>query len=518
MNLDFKAYNSFNLKHEMKTTCDMGQLIPVMCKEVIPGDIWRVHANLFMRLIPQLAPFMHTVNAYIHFFYEPCRFVKDNFVKMITKGFSGTDIVSWSYITSPSGGWTKYSLPDYFGLPVGVAGLDVDVMPIRGFWHIYNEWYLNENLQSYVSYSTGDGLDTTTPLTVPYRNWGSDYFTSALPWAQRGNPVYLPLANSAVVGDGKTLGLTDGTNDFGLQKWNSTGNLEPNSNAYNTNVGTTVSTLGTYPANYTTIGVSTDPAKSGLKAVAQSATINDIRVAFQVQRWMEKNAQSGVRWVEYLFSHFGERSSDLRLQRPEYLGGGRSVIVTSEVLQTSSTDSTSPQGNMAGHSFTGQTTMSFTRRFEEFGYVYALLSVLPKTQYQDGIDRMWTRKTSLDYYDPLFSHLGQQGILGKEICATGNSAYDEAVWGFCDRFDELRKAYSKVTADFRDTLDYWTMTRKFDVNNPPQLNSSFVTANDVTKRIFTVTNANPCIVDIGFVINVLRKLPKHGTPGLIDHG
>ena len=203
MNLDFKAYNSFNLKHEMKTTCDMGQLIPIMCKEVIPGDIWRVHANLFMRLIPQLAPFMHTVNAYIHFFYEPCRFVKDNFVKMITKGFNGTDIVSWSYITSPSGGWQKYSLPDYMGLPIGVAGLDVDAMPFRGFWHIYNEWYLNENLQSYITYSTGDGLDTTTPLTVPYRNWGKDYFTSALPWAQCGSPVYLPLPTTVEFANGR---------------------------------------------------------------------------------------------------------------------------------------------------------------------------------------------------------------------------------------------------------------------------------------------------------------------------
>lgn len=515
INLDFKRYNSFNLSHEYKTTCDMGVLVPVLCKEVIPGDIWRCHANMFMRLIPQLAPFMHKVMASIQFFYEPCRFVKDNFEEFITKGFQGTSVIPWSYIEAPAvTGFQKYSIPDYMGLPVGVPGIQVDAMPIRGFWHIYNEWYLNELLQSYVSYPTTDGQDTTTPLTVPYRCYPSDYFCGAKPQSQLGNPVYLPLGTEApvVFNDGmKSYNDNDISNrGVRLGIYTPGGTYAASSMLADAKSGESGNDL--IPVN--SAGDPSTAFKVDLNS-ATSATINDIRVAFQVQKWMERNMQGGVRWVEYLWSHFHERTSDLRLQRPEYLGAGKSVIVTSEVLQTSSTDSTSPQGNMAGHSFSGQTTMSFTRRFEEFGYVYAILSVMPQTQYQQGIERMWSRKTSLDYYDPLFSHLGMQEIKNKELYAQGTSA-DEGVFGFTDRYDELRKAYSKVTGDFRDTLDYWTMTRKF--NSLPQLNANFVTASDVTKRIFTVTNAKPCLVDIGFRINVLRKLPKHGTPGALDHG
>lgn len=509
-----QGYNNFDLSHEKKLTCDMGELIPFMCKEVVPGDVWRVHSNLFMRLIPQLAPFMHTVHAYVHFFFVPSRLVQKNFETFITKGFSGEEDIAWPYVVAPTGGFGKYSLADYFGLPVDVAGIAVDAKPFRGYDMIVNEWYLNENVQDYIEWSDGDGLDETTPLTVQKRNWGSDYFTSTLPFAQRGEPVYLPLGTTApVVGNGNGLMLTDGTS-FGYLGQSSTaanGTFLSSTSSVAAN-GTVTSAVATGMVNKV-LGVAQSGDQSGLVAdlrQASAITINEWRVANAVQRWMEKNARGGVRYIEFLFSHFGEKSSDARLQRPEYLGGGKSVIYTSEVLQTSATDSTSPQGNMAGHSMTGQKSMSFTRRFEEFGFVFGILSVLPRTQYQQGIERQWTRQTPLDYYFPSFAHLGAQAVLNKEIYAQG-TADDEGVFGFQDRYQELRGAFSTVSGDFRDTLDYWTMTRKFD--SLPQLNEQFVESNP-TKRIFSVTNSKVCLVDIGVNAQVLRKLPKLGTPGL----
>lgn len=518
-NLDFKAYNAFDLSHEHKFTCDMGELIPCLTREVVPGDIWRIDAKVFARLIPQLAPFMHQVDIFTHFFFVPNRLVNPDWETFITKGFTGKTVVPWSYVEAPANtGFAKYSVYDYMRLPIGIPGIQVDAMPIRGYYLICNEWYTNENVQTYTTIGDQTGQDTTTPGTIMKRNWQNDYFTGALPWAQRGDPVYLPLGTEAIV-TGSVVGVQGKTTSLSpINALTENGTWGISSQ----NADMVVNSATFSPGS--NIRVTSDPTKSGLVIAsdakadlssATSATINDIRVAFQVQRWMEKNARGGVRYIEFLLSHFGEKSSDERLQRPEYLGGGRSYFVTSEVLQTSSTDATSPQGNMAGHSYSGQKTMSMTRRFEEFGWIYCILSVMPRTQYQQGIERQWSRKTPLDYYFPTFAHLGQQGILGQELCATGTS-YDTSIFGFQDRFEELRTIPNGVSGDFRDTLNYWTMTRIFDINNPPQLNAQFVEA-DPTKRIFAVQNAKTCLIDIGFDIQCLRKVPKHGTPGLLDH-
>jgi len=510
----FNQRSVFDLTHERKLSCDMGKLIPIMCEEVIPGDSFKVKTDMLIRIAPMLAPVMHRINAFTHFFFVPSRLLQTNWEQFITGGSAGTDTTAIPTVTSGGSGQAVGTLWDYFGLPTGVANLSVLAYPFRAYNLIYNEWYRDQNLQNKITNSLGDGADTTTSMALLTRNWEKDYFTSALPWPQRGTGVTLPLGSSApVYGTGKTLGLTDGTNTHGFGFSLPNGYVVGGTDGYDKSAGTAFT--GNAAANNKYLGV----VQSGVSGIAAdlsnatAATINDLRQAFQLQKWMEKNARGGVRYVESILAHFGIRSSDARLQRPEFLGGGRSPIVVSEVIQTSaSLTGETPQGNLAGHAYSAQQSHEFNKSFEEHGYIIGIMSIMPRTAYQQGVPRMWNRASKLDFYWPSFAHLGEQAILNKEIYA--EAASPTGVFGYAPRYEEYRQRESIVCGDFRDDFDYWHMGRIFA--SEPALNSAFVTS-DPTKRINAVTNEHNCWVQILNQVQAVRPIPKYGTPGLIDH-
>jgi len=504
--------NVFDLSHDRKLTCFMGKLVPIYLEEVIPGDYFKVNTSMVVRLTPLVAPMMHRVDVFTHYFFVPTRLVWDDFQKFITGGFDGKDTTVWPH--KVLGALDDGSIADYFGLPIGTpaSSLTVSAIPFRALNLIYNEWYMDQNLQTARVISKASGADTTTAVDLPTRCWEGDYFTLALPWAQRGDSVMLPLGESApVLGIAKKTGVFGGTNVNGRESDGGSATYASGQAIGDSSGDDAVFYVENNGSNYPNIRADLSQALG--------ASINDFRQAVGIQQFMERSARTGGRYVETVLGAFGVRSSDARLQRPEFLGGGRSPIVVSEVLQTSETSGTSPQGNMAGHAFSLQAGHGFSKSFEEHGYIIGIMSIMPRTAYQQGVARHWSRSTRYDYPWPEFANLGEQAILNKEIYADGDADPtdgDNGVWGYIGRYDELRHRESSVHGLFRKApgdggLDFWHMGRIFSTR--PTLSSEFVTC-DPTDRISAVTGEHNCLVQIMHNVRAARPLPLRGEPGL----
>lgn len=529
----------FDRSHVYKTTFNSGKLIPVFVDEVLPGDTTRMSVNYFARLATPVKPIMDNIYLDWFFFFVPNRLVWDhwqNFCFEQEDPDDSTDyVIPTIAATGNSGNGYVGSLWDYFGLPVNTSGnlSGISALPFRCVYLIWNEWFRDENLQKSVKIQKGDtnevldssrvsdqpswlfssGTNIVPGLACPPRGKRHDYFTSALPWTQKGPGVNISLTgNAPVFGDGQRLGLApdDANNTVGYL--NMTGN-----------VGAILRHGdGSEWRSPQAAFVTSNKEKSGLLADlsdVSAITINGLRTAFQMQKFYERLARGGSRYTEVLRSFFGVVSPDARLQRPEFLGSFTKMVNVNPIAQTSATDTTSPQGNLSAYGVTASNFHGFTKSFVEHGYIIGFVCARADLTYQQGVNKMWLRSTVYDFYWPTFAHLGEQAIELREIYAQGTKA-DTSVFGYQERYAEYRYKPSQITGKFRSSvtggnLDIWHLSQFF--SNAPTLNEEFITENPPIKRIIAVQDEPEFLLDIGFRYTTVRPMPMFGTPGLVDH-
>lgn len=557
----------FDRSHDYKTTMDAGYLIPFFVDEVLPGDTFKLRVNAFVRMNTLIAPFMDNVFMDTFFFFVPTRLVWDNWQRFCGEQKNPGDSTDF-LIPSLSGAntFTNGSIFDYMGLPTGVsldpANTPINALPFRAYNLIYNEWFRDENLIDSIPVLTTDGPDPVSNYILRKRGKRHDYFTSALPWPQKGPSVEVGLTGNAPVkgfdqSSSWSFGTSNGSNPAGYLAGIGTKYNGPDSDIYlsgwinqnmfsTPNLGPSVQfeNLGSYgnqplviqdpnhdlnqhritgifgkDFSFTGALTPTTPNSvyadlSGVNAI----TINDLRQAFQIQKFYEKWARGGSRYTETLRVMFNVISPDARLQRPEYLGGTHSRVNVVPTAQTSSTDAVSPQSNLSAFGVLGDSAHGFNKSFVEHGYVIGLVCLRSDITYQQGLNRMWSRRQLFDFYWPTLAHLGEQVVYNKEIYTQG-TAEDNGVFGYQERYAEYRYKPSMITGKLRSTdpqtLDVWHLAQKFDTL--PKLNQDFIEENPPINRVIAVQNEPQFFADFWFDLKTSRPMPVYSVPGLVDH-
>lgn len=541
----YQKRSRFDRSFVRKMTFDEGKLVPFFVDEVLPGDTISLTVRDFCRLATPIAPFMDNLYLDKFFFFVPNRLVWEHWQNFCFEQEDPDDSTDYVVPTCQLAGGTAGengigTLWDYFALPTGLTNaLNVNALPFRMYYLIWNEWFRDENLQKSVKIDKSDtnavfkqdrvsdqpswifssGTTYINGFALAPRGKRFDYFTSALPFQQKGPGVSIGLAGTAAVDS--TIPI-----DWPME-------VKPNGGSYSTvnryeledtSYATRTGGLWTNNANrndWSGTNIKLPDFSTGLTVDLDSSsifTISSLRTAFQMQKFYERLARGGSRYTEVLTSFFGVVSPDSRLQRPEYLGGSSKMMNINPVAQTSSTSDITPQGNLAAYGVSASKYHAFTKSFVEHGYIIGLLEVRADLTYQQGINKMWLRSTVYDWYWPTFAHLSEQAILNAEIYAQGTDD-DKGVFGYQERYAEYRYHPSEICGHFRSTytkpLDVWHLSQKFD--SLPTLSDQFIQDKPPVERVVSVKDYPHFLIDIGFKYHTTRAMPMYGIPGLVDH-